>query len=83
MQVRCPNCRNEQEINPTILERCIVCGEILSDEGKLRCPKIEERLKIPESEVEKKFLCEKCGKNVATYNKKGHMLCEKCRRKKR
>lgn len=83
MRVRCPNCRNEQDLEKLSLERCIVCGEVLFANNKLKAKVIRDPYEFSSEEVNIKFLCEKCQKEKGVIlNKKEptHLVCPKCRR---
>ncbi len=80
MRVRCPNCRNEQEIGN--LNRCIVCGNWLynEEENKLYAPVIKTDIECPSKELNLKRMCELCQKNKArTMLDEVHEVCKKCK----
>jgi len=83
IKVMCPNCRNEQEIE-TDFDRCIVCGEILSDKNKLKARVIEKMSRCSEKDVRLKFSCELCGKypeedETLSLLNETHLVCGGCK----
>lgn len=82
MKVRCPECRNEQEVGRNTEDRCIVCGNKLynKEENKLYAPVIKTNIECPTKELKTKNLCEICQKRKAeTMLDEVHRVCKKCK----
>jgi len=80
LKVICPNCRNEQDVEK--FKRCIICGQILFKENKVKAKVIQKKVACSPEEIEKKFKCEFCGNEAETLIDETHLICKKCKWKR-